>query len=150
MFTSNRRFSGSDYRMMSVKFYNDRLQLPMGWCQWTTYRKPPTASLRFTWPMTSCYPKSGNIGTLGQIPRSIERISSLYIYLRFSTLLKLRTVLRPLIFTSPLVSSGMSDCLSDCTNQVKPILETLLQWQAALNHFQKWNLKVNLLLRHRF
>jgi len=28
--------------MMSVKFYNDQLGLPMGWCQWTTYRKPPT------------------------------------------------------------------------------------------------------------
>jgi len=26
--------------MMSVKFYNDRLGLPMGWCQWTTYSKP--------------------------------------------------------------------------------------------------------------
>jgi len=49
--------------MMSVKFYNDRLGLPMGWCQWTTYRKPPTASLMVTWPMTSCDPKSGNIGT---------------------------------------------------------------------------------------
>jgi len=44
--------------MMSVKFYNDRL----GWCQWTTYRKPLTASLMVTWPMTSCEPKSGNIG----------------------------------------------------------------------------------------
>jgi len=38
--------------MMSVIFYNDRLGLPMGWCQWTTYRKPPTASLMVTWPMT--------------------------------------------------------------------------------------------------
>jgi len=38
MFTSNRGFSGSSYRMMSIKFY-DRLGLPMGWCQWTTYRK---------------------------------------------------------------------------------------------------------------
>jgi len=42
--------------MMSVKFY-DRLGLPMGWCQWTTYRKPPTASLRVTWPMMSLWPK---------------------------------------------------------------------------------------------
>jgi len=41
MFTSNSGFSGSGYRMMSVKFYNDRLGLHMGWCQWTTYRKPP-------------------------------------------------------------------------------------------------------------
>jgi len=39
--------------MMSVKFYNDRLGLPMGWCRWTTYRKPPTASLMVTWTMTS-------------------------------------------------------------------------------------------------
>jgi len=22
----------------------------MGWCQWTTYRKPPTASLMVMWP----------------------------------------------------------------------------------------------------
>jgi len=28
MFTSNRGFSGSGYRMMSDKFYNDRLGLP--------------------------------------------------------------------------------------------------------------------------
>jgi len=48
MFTSNRVFSGSGYRMMSVKFYNDRLGLPMGWCQWSTYRKPPTESLMVT------------------------------------------------------------------------------------------------------
>jgi len=59
MFTSNNGFSGSGYRMMSVKFYNDQLGLPMGWCRWTTYRKPPTASLM----VTSCDPKSGNIGT---------------------------------------------------------------------------------------
>jgi len=63
MFTSDRGFSGSGYRMMSVKFYNDRLGLPMGWCQWTTNRKPGTASLMVTWPMTSCEPKSDNIGT---------------------------------------------------------------------------------------
>jgi len=30
--------------------------------------------------------------------------------------LKLSTVLRPLIFTSPLASSGMPECLSDCSN----------------------------------
>jgi len=48
MFTSNRGFSGSGYRMMSVKFYNDRLGSPMGWCQWTTYTKPPTAGLMVT------------------------------------------------------------------------------------------------------
>ena len=29
MFTSNRGFSGSGYRMMSVKFHNDRLGLPI-------------------------------------------------------------------------------------------------------------------------
>jgi len=28
----------------------------MGWCQWTTYRKPPTASLMVMWPMASCDP----------------------------------------------------------------------------------------------
>jgi len=35
--------------MMPIKFY-DRLGLPMGWCQWTTYRKPPTTSLMVMWP----------------------------------------------------------------------------------------------------
>jgi len=39
--------------MMSVKFRNDRLGLTMGWCQWTTYRKPGTASRMVVWPMTS-------------------------------------------------------------------------------------------------
>jgi len=34
--------------MMSVKFYNERLGLPMGWCQWTTYRKPHNAGLMVT------------------------------------------------------------------------------------------------------
>jgi len=62
MFAPDRGFLGSGYRIVSVKFYNDQLGSPMGWCQWTTYRKPPTASLMATWPMTSCDPKSGNIG----------------------------------------------------------------------------------------
>jgi len=30
--------------------------------------------------------------------------------------LKLHTVLRPLIFTSPLASGGKSECLSNCAN----------------------------------
>jgi len=30
--------------------------------------------------------------------------------------LKSRTVLHPLIFTSPLASRGVSECLSDCAN----------------------------------
>jgi len=55
--------------MMSVKFYNDRLGLPMGWCQWTTYIKPPTASLMVTLPMTS-WPQN----TWGSISRKPYKI----------------------------------------------------------------------------
>jgi len=56
--------------MMSVKFYNDRLGLPMGWCPCTTYRKPPTASLMVTWWMTS-WPQ--NIwGSISRKPYKIQ------------------------------------------------------------------------------
>jgi len=50
-------------------------------------------------------------------------------------MLKLRshTVLHPLIFTNPLASRGVSECLSDMLIRSNLFLETLLQWQTALS-----------------
>jgi len=70
--------------------------------------------------------------------------------------LKSRTVLRPLIFTRPLASRGMSECLSNVLTRSNLFLETPLQWRTTLltdcnwfNLIYNWSKNVERTANHR-